>query len=137
MLECVGILVRILAEKIAAEDVKIHVVELVPVIVLGHVDLFVAVGALVTVRMDVKQDVKILALMAVVHALTHVLMRVPIALIHADNRVVLVAKAAVKVAAKQIVPMTVLLIVLRLVVEHVLELMDLKVVQHKTLLKII
>ena len=62
-------------------------------------------------------------------------MNVLIARLHVGLDVLTDAKAVVKVAAKQIVPMTVLLIVLRLVEEHVLELMDLRVDQHKTLLQ--
>lgn len=64
-------------------------------------------------------------------------MNVLIARLHVDLDVLTDAKAVAKAAVKQIVPMTVLLTALRLVAEHVLELMDLKVVQHKTLPKII
>ena len=64
-------------------------------------------------------------------------MNVLVARLHVDLDVLTDAKAVAKVAVKQIVPMTVLPIVLLLVGEHVLELMDLKADQHKTLLKII
>ena len=60
-----------------------------------------------------------------------------VARLHVDLDVLTDVRAVAKAAVKQIVPMTVLPIVLRLVVEHVLELMDLKADQHKTLLKII
>ena len=64
-------------------------------------------------------------------------MNVLVARLHVDLDVLTVARVAVRVAVKQTVPMTVLPIVLLLVEEHVLELMDLKADQHKTLLKII
>lgn len=134
----VDILVQLHAEMTAVEDVKTLVKEVARgLIALGHVDLFAAVDALVTARMDVKQDVKILALMVVVHVVMNVLMRVQIVLVHADNRAALDAKVVAKAVVKQIALMIVLLIVLRLVEEHVLELMDLRVVQHKTLLQTI
>ena len=64
-------------------------------------------------------------------------MNVLVARLHVDLDVLTAVRAVVKAAVKQIVPMTVLPIVLLLVEEHVLELMDLKADQHKTLLKII
>ena len=60
-----------------------------------------------------------------------------VARLHVDLDVLTAVRAVAKAAVKQIVLMTVLLIVLLLVGEHVLELMDLKADQHKTLLKII
>ena len=64
-------------------------------------------------------------------------MNVLIARLHVDLDVLTVVRVVAKVVVKQIVPMTVLPIVLLLVAAHVLELMDLKADQHKTLLKII
>ena len=60
-----------------------------------------------------------------------------VARLHVDLDVLTDVRAVAKAAVKQIVPMTVLPIVLLLVGEHVLELMDPRVDQHKTLLKII
>ena len=60
-----------------------------------------------------------------------------VARLHVDLDVLTDVRAVAKAAVKQIVPMTVLPIVLLLVEEHVLELMDPRVDQHKTLLKII
>ena len=60
-----------------------------------------------------------------------------VARLHVGLDVLTDAKAVAKAVVKQIVPMTVLPIVPLLVGEHVLELMDLKADQHKTLLKII
>lgn len=62
-------------------------------------------------------------------------MNVLVARLHVDLDVLTDARAVAKVVVKQTVPMTVLLIALLLVVEHVLELMDLKVDQYKTLLQ--
>ena len=64
-------------------------------------------------------------------------MNVLIARLHVDLDVLTAVRVVAKVVVKQIVPMTVLPIVLLLVEEHVLGLMDLRVDQHKTLLKII
>ena len=64
-------------------------------------------------------------------------MNVLVARLHVDLDVLTDAKAVVKVAVKQIVLTIVLLTALQLVEEHVLGLMDLRVDQHKTLLKII
>ena len=74
----------------------------------------------------------------VVHiAKTLVKMNVLVARLHVDLDVLTDVRAVAKAAVKQIVLMTVLPIVLLLVEGHVLELMDLRVDQHKTLLKII
>lgn len=62
-------------------------------------------------------------------------MNVLVARLHVGLDVLTDVKVAAKVAVKQIVPMTVLLIVLQRAVEHVLELMDLRVVQYRTLLQ--
>ena len=60
-----------------------------------------------------------------------------VARLHVDLDVLTDVRAVAKAAVKQIVPMTVLLTALQRVEEHVLGLMDLRVDQHKTLLKII
>ena len=62
-------------------------------------------------------------------------MNVLVARLHVDLDVLTDVRAVAKAAVKQIVPMTVLPIVLLLVEEHVLELMDPRVDQHKTLLQ--
>lgn len=64
-------------------------------------------------------------------------MNVLVARLHVDLDVLTDVRVVAKVAVKQIVPMTALLTALQRVEEHVLELMDLRVDQHKTLLKII
>ena len=64
-------------------------------------------------------------------------MNVLVAQLHVDLDVLTDARVAVRVVVKQTVPMTVLLIVLQRAAAPVLELMDLKADQHKTLLKII
>lgn len=134
----VDILVQLHAEMIVVVDVKTDVVEAALVrIALDHVDLVATEDVQIYALMDAKQDAKIRVQMAVAHVLMLVQMHVLTVLIHADNRAALDARVVAKVVVKQIVPMTVLLLALLLVVEHVLELMDLRVVQHKTLLKII
>ena len=62
-------------------------------------------------------------------------MNVLVARLHVDLDVLTDARAAVRVVVKQIALTTVLLIVLQRAAAHVLELMDLKVDQHKTLLQ--
>lgn len=62
-------------------------------------------------------------------------MNVLVARLHVDLDVLTDVKVVVKAAAKQIVPMTVLLTALQRVEEHVLGLMDLRVVQYRTLLQ--
>lgn len=62
-------------------------------------------------------------------------MNVLVARLHVDLDVLTDARVAVRVVVKQIALTIVLLTVLQLVEEHVLELMVLKVDQHKTLLQ--
>ena len=64
-------------------------------------------------------------------------MNVLIARLHVDLDVLTDVRVVAKAAVKQIALTIVLLTALQLVVEHVLGLMDLRVDQHKTLLKII
>ena len=132
----VDILVQLHAEMIVVVDVKTDVVEAALVrIALDHVDLVATEDVQIYALMDAKQDAKIRVQMAVAHVLMLVQMHVLTVLIHADNRAALDARVVAKAAAKQTVPMTVLLIVLQRAAAPVLELTDLRVDQYKTLLQ--